>query len=523
MGQGRICHLDKMAAPISKHFTRVLTNWRFSVFQRQVSTQNKPNKPKRRTKSKVQPSQLTEVEVEKPLQEFTSAFAATKEVVEHQQPANTDQATEYLNNKLREAVTPLWKLSYDKQLDLKHLRNSSVLLNFTNELIKQEAAVGSTETLDRTKNNNGLCCHLERIKSSPVVDGYRNKSVFNVGTGADGSRKTVGLFIGEWRKKNVVCLPSGPCQNISQAHKHVEKAYKQFLLQSPLDVSHSFEDSGNWREMVVRSNHVGDLMAIVSFVQNELSDMEKEDAILSLQDFFAYGEGKDCRLSSLYFQSSTTTTATNDEAPYHLLLGKKHLHETLFDLQFRISPDSFFQVNTAAAEVLYSTVMDLANLGANTTVLDLCCGTGTIGLVMADKVREVVGIEVIQQAVEDARINAEINAISNATFVCGSVEEVLPDILPTLEGAGDLLVVANPARAGLHPRVVRIIRNSPSIKRLVYICCKPEGTAARNFTDLCCPPTTRLYGNPFTTIKAVPVDLFPHTHHCELVLLFERL
>ena len=81
------------------------------------------------------------------------------------------------------------------------------------------------------------------------------------------------------------------------------KAYKQFLLQSPLDVSHSFEDSGNWREMVVRSNHVGDLMAIVSFVQNELSDMEKEDAILSLQDFFAYGEGKDCRLSSLYFQS----------------------------------------------------------------------------------------------------------------------------------------------------------------------------------------------------------------------------
>ena len=84
----------------------------------------------------------------------------------HQQPANTDQATEYLNNKLREAVTPLWKLSYEKQLDLKHLRNSSVLLNFTNELIKQEAAVGSTETLDRAKNNNGLCCHLERIKPS---------------------------------------------------------------------------------------------------------------------------------------------------------------------------------------------------------------------------------------------------------------------------------------------------------------------------------------------------------------------
>ena len=106
---------------------------------------------------------------------------------------------------------------------------------------------------------------------------------------------------------------------------------------------------------------------------------------------------------------SFITRATNDDAPYHLLLGKKHLHETLFDFQFRISPDAFFQVNTMAAEVLYSVVMDLCSLGRNTTVLDLCCGTGTIGLVIADKVREVVGIEVIQQAVEDARVNAELN------------------------------------------------------------------------------------------------------------------
>ncbi|XP_038048112.1 tRNA (uracil(54)-C(5))-methyltransferase homolog [Patiria miniata] len=503
-----------MAAPISKHLARVPSF--LSVLRRHCSAQIQPKKQRKKTKSQTAPPASSS----EPLpEEFTPTFTNTEETTHH---ADSNCAKAYLNNKLREAVTPLWKLPYEKQLQLKQLKNSNVLLKLTNALIEQEAAVGLTEILDRTKKFGGVCCHLERIKPSPLTEGYRNKSEFSVGVGADGNRKTVGLFIGEWKKKNIVCLPSGPARNISQAHKNVEKAYQTFLLQSPLDVSLSFKDSGNWRGMTVRSNQEGDLMAIISFSQNDLTETETEDAMLSLQDFFAYGEGKDCGLTSLYFQSSFRTRATNEDAPFHLLLGKPHLHETLFDLQFRISPDAFFQVNTPATEVLYSTVMDLCRLGRDTTVLDLCCGTGTIGLVMADRVREVVGIEVIQQAVEDARVNAELNAISNATFVCGPVEEVLPDLLPTLEGAGDLVVVANPARAGLHPRVVRIIRNSHSIKRLVYVCCKPEGSAAKNFTDLCCPPTTRLHGKPFTPIKAVPVDLFPDTYHCELVLLFER-
>ncbi|XP_022089953.1 tRNA (uracil(54)-C(5))-methyltransferase homolog isoform X2 [Acanthaster planci] len=505
-----------MAAPFAKHLARAPIFLR--IIHRQCSTQVKAT---RRQTKKLKAQTAPPPQLSEPLpQEFTPTFTITEETIHQTDSANYAQT--YLKNKLRKAVTPLWKLPYKKQLELKQLRNSKVLMKLTNSLIEQEAEIGLTETLDRTHRFGGLCCQLDTIKPSPVTEGYRNKSELSVGVGADGNRKTVGLFIGEWKKKNIICLPSDPARNISQAHKNVEKAYQTFLLQSSLDVSLSFKDNGNWRGLVVRSNQEGDLMAIVSFTQSDLSETETEDAMLSLQDFFAYGEGKDCGLSSLYFQSSFRTRATNEDAPFHLLLGKPHLHETLFDLQFRISPDAFFQVNTPATEVLYSTVMELCDLGQDTTVLDLCCGTGTIGLVMADRVKEVVGVEVIQQAVEDARVNAELNAISNATFVCGPVEEILPDILPTLEGSGDLVVVANPARAGLHPRVIRIIRSSQSIRRLVYISCKPDGTAARNFTDLCCPPTTRLHGKPFTLTRAVPVDLFPDTYHCELALLFER-
>lgn len=202
--------------------------------------------------------------------------------------------------------------------------------------------------------------------------------------------------------------------------------------------------------------------------------------------------------------------------------------------KFRISADAFFQVNQAAAEVLYGIVRDLCvpNTEEGTgqgkdggTLLDVCCGTGAIGITVSPRVDRIIGLELIEQAVEDARHNAALNNVLNCEFIPGKAEAVLPGLMSQLSCAsGGLTAVVNPARAGLHYRVVRALRNEPSIRRLVYVSCKPDGEAMRNFRELCCAPDLRkkLRGEAFSPTLAVPVDMFPHTPHCELVLLFER-
>lgn len=204
----------------------------------------------------------------------------------------------------------------------------------------------------------------------------------------------------------------------------------------------------------------------------------------------------------------------------------------MLGFKFRISPDAFFQVNQSAAEMLYSTVRDLCvpkGGGQSTkgvgTLLDVCCGTGPIGITISPRVERVIGIELIEQAVEDARHNATLNNVLNCEFITGKAEVVLPGLILQLSCAGGgLTAVVNPARAGLHHRVIRALRNQPAIHRLIYVSCKPNGEAMRNFRELCCAPDLqkRLTGAAFSPSLAVPVDMFPHTPHCELVLLFER-
>lgn len=204
----------------------------------------------------------------------------------------------------------------------------------------------------------------------------------------------------------------------------------------------------------------------------------------------------------------------------------------MLGFKFRISPDAFFQVNQAAAEVLYSTVRDLCvpqqsvqENGAKVgTLLDVCCGTGAIGITTSPKVDRVIGIELIEQAVEDAQHNASLNNALNCKFIPGKAEVVLPGLVSQLDSRDPVVAVVNPSRAGLHHKVVRALRNQPDIRRLVFVSCKPDGEVMRNFRELCCAPDQqkKLTGEAFSPSLAQPVDMFPHTAHCELVLLFER-
>ncbi|XP_015299709.1 tRNA (uracil-5-)-methyltransferase homolog B isoform X3 [Macaca nemestrina] len=377
--------------------------------------------------------------------------------------------------RLADVVTPLWRLSYEEQL-------------------------------------------------KPVINGYRNKSTFSVNRGPDGNPKTVGYYLGTWRDGNIVCVRSNNLKNIPEKHSQVAQYYEVFLRQSPLEPCLVFHEGGYWRELIVRTNSQGHTMAIITFHPQKLSQEELHVQKETVKEFFIRGPGAACDLTSLYFQESTMTRCSHQQSPYQLLFGEPYIFEELLSLKIRISPDAFFQINTAGAEMLYRTVGELTGVNSDTILLDICCGTGVIGLSLAQHTSQVLGIELVEQAVEDARWTAAFNGITNSEFHTGRAEKILPGLLKSKEDGQSVVAVVNPARAGLHYKVIQAIRNCRAIRTLVFVSCKLHGESTRNIIELCCPPDSakKLLGEPFVLQQAVPVDLFPHTPHCELVLLFTR-
>ncbi|XP_068184276.1 tRNA (uracil-5-)-methyltransferase homolog B [Antennarius striatus] len=449
---------------------------------------------------------------------FLGNPASQKQRHRHRKPGQDHLSTE---ERLADAVTPLWRLTYKEQLVLKQRRQERILNKLT-EYVSHDFPSAP--------------CRLSvlPILPSPVLEGYRNKSTFSIHKGIDGNPKTVGFYIGSFRKGNVICVNGDHLLNMSEKHKLVARCYQDFIRLSPLEPCLEFSDGGHWREITVRTNAEGHTMLIVYFHPQTLNPEEVEVHKADLVDYFVRGAGSVCQLHSLFFQETVMTRCTHEQSPYQLLYGQPHIYEEVLGFKFRISPDSFFQVNQAAAEVLYGTVRDLCvpnhkdavgETQSGGTLLDVCCGTGAMGITTSCRVDRIIGVELIEQAVEDARFNAALNNALNCEFIPGKAEVFLPRLMSQLSSKRGSLVTAvvNPARAGLHHRVIRALRHQPAIRRLVYVSCKPEGEAMRNFRELCCAanPQKKLTGEPFSPTLAVPVDMFPHTPHCELVL-FER-
>ena len=194
--------------------------------------------------------------------------------------------------------------------------------------------------------------------------------------------------------------------------------------------------------------------------------------------------------------------------------GPGFITERIGRRTYRISANSFFQTNTRQAERLYDTVASLARLRPDDRVFDLYSGTGTIALHVADAVQEVVGIEAVPSAVEDARRNASANNVENCTFILGDLKEKLFRDTRWLEGRPiPSLVIIDPPRAGMHERVTRsLLELHP--ERVVYVSCNPA-TQARDLRLLCGNSTYRI-------VEVQPVDMFPHTYHIENVVSLIR-
>jgi 23S rRNA (uracil1939-C5)-methyltransferase len=189
--------------------------------------------------------------------------------------------------------------------------------------------------------------------------------------------------------------------------------------------------------------------------------------------------------------------------------GRDHILENMEDLQFKIGPKSFFQTNSLQTLNLYRKVRDYAGLTGKEVVYDLYTGTGTIGLFLASAASRVVGIENVEEAIRDARVNAELNGITHAFFYSGDIRDVMTKDFIDREGRPDVLVT-DPPRAGMHADVVDAIRYA-SPRRIVYVSCNPA-TQARDL---------QLLSGQYRILEVQPLDMFPHTYHVENIVLME--
>ncbi|XP_064620484.1 tRNA (uracil-5-)-methyltransferase homolog A-like [Lineus longissimus] len=422
--------------------------------------------------------------------------------------------------RLKNSVIPLWNLSYEDQLKEKTKSMETFIKKLGRNMDKLNKNLSKWVAQQRAANGS-LCCKLEQVKPSPIQDGYRNKSEFTIGKSADGNERIVGFRYGKYRAGTCSVGEPSPCRNISEKSLELTQAFQRFVQSQKWDVYNPATSEGHWRMLLVRTTCVGDMLACAEFhpqgmTQDELATV-KED----LKQYFTTGPGGTAGVTGMFFHLSTEKiTGAGGKLKRELLFGKPHIQEKLLEMTFQISPDAFFQVNTQGAEVLYSTINSWCNIDAGATVLDVCCGTGTIGLTMAKHVKKVIGIDICQEAINDAKVNAGLNGVKNVEYHCGKAEDVLPEVIRNLF-TRDIIAVVDPPRAGLHQRVIQSIRRYGAIDRLIYVSCNPP-SAMQNFEDLMRPESKRIKGKPFVAIRAIPVDLFPHTMHCELVVLFER-
>ncbi|XP_062307249.1 tRNA (uracil-5-)-methyltransferase homolog A [Osmerus eperlanus] len=436
-----------------------------------------------------------------------------------QQEAEEDEVP--FSTQIANVVTPLWNVPYEEQLQRKQQAVEGVLQSLSREIGFTNKEMLAWLYTQRNKHNN-MCCPLETIRPSPLLTEYRNKCEFLISMGANGEDKTVGFRLGKY--KGGSCAVVGPSDSIhvSARAKRVVSEVQKFIRTTSYAVYSPETYDGHWKQLTVRTTRTDEAMAMVFFNPQKLEEAELDGLKNSLRQFFTEGLGKESGLNSLYFVREGQRTSPNPEdLPSELVFGKEYIYEELLGLKFRISPHSFFQVNTGAAEVLYSTVGEWAQLDQDSTVLDVCCGTGTIGISLAKRVRKVIGIELCQAAVEDAKVNAQINGLTNVEYHCGKAEDVFPSVLNALVSP-NVTAIVDPPRAGLHSKVILAIRRAEHLKRLVYVACNAKA-AMTNFIDLCRAPSKRVRGSPFRPVRAMAVDLFPQTMHCEMLLLFERV
>lgn len=352
--------------------------------------------------------------------------------------------------------------------------------------------------------------HLEIPDISPILPSdktkyYRNKLEFTFSNKrwiynnedpdslTDEERLGLGFHVGKFFDK---VLDIKHCSLQPEPSNEIRLFIREYAVTHNLEFYNIRENTGFLRNIIVRNNQVGDVMLTVCFAYDD------QDKIVPMLDAIAV---EFPQIKSLHYVINEKLNDSISDLDCILYKGEDAIWETMGKLKFKIGPKSFYQTNSEQAYKLYSVAKEFAALTGNEVVYDLYTGTGTIAQFISDQASKVIGIEYVKEAIEDARINAEANGITNCTFFDGDMKDILTADFIKEHGKPEVMII-DPPRAGMHPDVVKVIMESAP-ERIVYVSCNPA-SQARDLAMM----------SPMYEITAVqPVDMFPHTMHVENV------
>jgi len=343
---------------------------------------------------------------------------------------------------------------------------------------------------------------LSDVEILPIVgadcpDRYRNKAQLPVRTSKDGE-----IEIGFFAARSHRVIDCTECMLQPQEFSNIIKIFKNFLESSKNEPYDETTHKGRVRHLYIRKGEMsGEIMVCVVVNGNGLYDEDVLVKELTRQI---------PAIKSIVININREKTNVIMGKKCRTIYGKGYITDTLCGLEFKISPLSFYQINRSQAERLYNIAADYAGLNGGETLLDLYCGTGTIGLSMAKRAKKLIGVEIIEQAVEDAKINAVNNKIENTEFICSDAAEAA-EILRKRGEKSDVIVL-DPPRKGCSPELIETI-NKMSPDRVVYVSCDPA-TLARDL---------KIFDEKgYKALNVTPVDMFPRTAHVESVCLLTK-
>ena len=352
---------------------------------------------------------------------------------------------------------------------------------------------------------------ISPIIGSAKTQEYRNKLEFTfsnkrwltreeVSQAVEYERNVVGFHIpGAFDK----VLPIEKCWLQADISNQIRNSIRDYALQHGYTFSDLRSHEGMMRNLIVRTTSTGELMLIVVARIDDSVEMEHFNQLLQ------FVADKFPQITSLQYVINNKVNDSIGDLETFTFKGRDHIFEEMEGLKFKIGPKSFYQTNSEQAYNLYKVARHFAQLTGNELVYDLYTGTGTIANFVSRQARQVIGIEYVPEAIEDAKVNSQINGISNTLFYAGDMKDILTDDFIREHGRPDV-IITDPPRAGMHPDVVNVILNAEP-QRIVYVSCNPA-TQARDL---------QLLDVKYRVEAVQPVDMFPQTHHVENVVLLQ--
>lgn len=325
----------------------------------------------------------------------------------------------------------------------------------------------------------------------------QNKELtFQEGLGED-ARNALGFHIPGLFDK---VLDIERCHLQEEPSNAIRNEIKKYAFENKLPFFDLREKTGLLRNIIIRSTSTGEWMLIISFYYDDKKVIKK--LLHHIATAFP-------QITSLQYVINPKQNDTISDLEIKIFKGSDSIYERMEGLKFKISPKSFYQTNSEQAYELYKITRDFAAIKNTETVYDLYTGTGTIANFVAHQAKKVVGIEYVPAAIEDAKVNSQLNSIGNTVFYAGDMKDVLDDTFIKENGKPDV-IITDPPRAGMHDDVTKKIADMAP-QRIVYVSCNPA-TQARDL---------QLLDQKYKVTKVQPVDMFPQTHHVENVVLLE--